>query len=202
MTRARDARTRVTALGRSPEASATYALFHLPWTSQRKPGTPGPVGARLILLSAHAPRSAGSPRAETLLSRRTAARRAQVLRAARIYLAGEATPGAGRRPAKPRSAPLIGFAVMGPSVLRHILRSTLNRLAIQSRRKAKKPSPSLRVRRGPPAMNPARLSSAMHSIVVSRAKHGLRFRDEEERPPARDQAEVPPHLPTTIAAGP
>ena len=43
----------------------------------------------------------------------------------------------------------------------HILRSTLKRLAIQSRRKAQKPSPSFRARRGPPAMNPARFSSAM-----------------------------------------
>src|SRR5512134_951733 len=43
----------------------------------------------------------------------------------------------------------------------HILRSTLKRLAIQSRRKAQKPSPSFRARRGPPAMNPACLSSAM-----------------------------------------
>jgi hypothetical protein len=39
------------------------------------------------------------------------------------------------------------------------LRSTLNRLAIQPRRKAQKPSSSCLARRGPPAMNRACFSS-------------------------------------------
>ena len=51
--------------------------------------------------------------------------------------------------------------IQQPGSCIHILRSTLKRLAIQSRRKAQKPSPSFRARRGPPAMNPARFSSAM-----------------------------------------
>jgi hypothetical protein len=42
------------------------------------------------------------------------AREPQVLRHPRIYLAGEVTPGLGRRPAKPRPAPQLGLRVRAP----------------------------------------------------------------------------------------
>jgi len=52
-----------------------------------------------------------SARGEFLLFDPQVAREPQVLRDPRIYLAGEVTPGVGRRPAKPRPTPQIGSQV-------------------------------------------------------------------------------------------
>ena len=55
----------------------------------------------------------------------------------------------------------------------HSLRSTLNRLAIQPRKKAQKPSFSCLARRGPPAMNRACFSSV---TVMRLASGGVSLR--------------------------
>jgi hypothetical protein len=102
------------------------------------------------------------------------------------------------------------------------LRSTLNRLAIQPRRKAQNPSPSCLARRGPPAMNRACFSSVTGSRlaasyvapspeagrgpltgvaeVASRSK--LAPAPVEMLPPARVQAEADPRrLADQLVAG-